>query len=92
MGWEGGLRRQDGYQRILFGQGLYRLFKTNGIDALLSGEIEHEKGAVHQGVNKEEVTFVGFQIEDQLCSESERRDLTHRHPHQEKQTKQLKQN
>jgi hypothetical protein len=30
---------------ILFDQGLYRLFKTNGIDALLSGEIEHEKGA-----------------------------------------------
>ena len=30
---------------------------------------------MHQGVNKEEVTFVGFQIEDQLCSESERRDL-----------------
>lgn len=26
-------------------------------------------------MNKEEVTFVGFQIEDQLCSESERRDL-----------------
>jgi hypothetical protein len=26
-----------------------------------------------------------FQIEDQLCSESERRDLTHQHPHQEKQ-------
>jgi hypothetical protein len=37
---------------------------------------------VHQVVNKEEVTFVDFQIEDQLCSGSERRDLTNWHPHQ----------